>query len=63
MPYVNSSAIDRIEWSNGTLTIWFTNKHIGYEYPNVPENLYIRFLNSASKGEFYNDHIREQYGD
>lgn len=32
MPYVNSSAIGRIEWSDGTLSIWFHDSG-RYDYP------------------------------
>lgn len=61
MPYVNSDAIDRIEWANGTLTIWFTGNATGYRCPNVPQSTYIDFLSARSKGQFYNDHIKDQY--
>lgn len=61
MPYVNSSAISRIEWSGGTLSIWF--RETGrYDYYDAPERVYLSFLNAPSKGQFFNDHIRDQYG-
>lgn len=60
MPYVNSSAISRIEWSNGTLSIWFRTSG-RYDYHGVPEDVYIRFLNAHSKGGFYNDYIKDVY--
>ena len=60
MPYVNSSAISRIEWQNGTLSVWFHSTG-RYDYYNVPEQLYHAFLSARSKGQFYNDLIREQY--
>lgn len=60
MPYVNSSAITRIEWSGGTLSIWFkAGKR--YDYFGVPEQLYLAFLNARSYGEFFNDHIKDKY--
>lgn len=61
MPYVNSSAIGRIEWSDGTLSIWFHDSG-RYDYPGVPFALYERFLAARSKGTFYNDYIRDKYG-
>ena len=60
MPYVRSSAIARIEWSNGTPSIWF-HESGKYDYFGVPESVYIAFLDSRSKGTFYNDRIRDRY--
>lgn len=62
MPYVNSSAMSRIEWNSGTLSIWFTGSG-RYDYFSVPEVIYERFLAASSRGTFFNDHIRDQYGD
>jgi hypothetical protein len=39
MPYVQSSAISRIEWGTGTLSIWF-HESGKYDYYGVPEELY-----------------------
>lgn len=60
MPRVSSSAISRIEWSNGTLSIWFVESG-RYDYFGVPESVYIAFLNAGSKGTFFNDRIRDRY--
>jgi len=61
MPHVSSSAMSRIEWENGVLSIWFTGSG-RYDYPGVPESLYLAFLAAPSKGQFYNDHIKDKYG-
>lgn len=61
MPYVKSSAISRIEWEGGVLSIWFHDTG-RYDYPGVPKALYDRFLAARSKGTFFNDYIRDQYG-
>ena len=61
MPLVNSSAISRIEWEDGKLSIWFHDTG-RYDYYGVPEALYNRFLASRSKGTFFNQHIRDRYG-
>lgn len=61
MPIVSSSAIGRIEWSDGTLSIWFHDTG-RYDYYDVPEAIYHRFLASRSKGTFFNLHIRDHYG-
>ncbi|MFG5380112.1 KTSC domain-containing protein [Yoonia sp. R2-816] len=60
MPFVNSSAISRIEWGGGTLSIWF-HESGRYDYPNFPESVYNAFLAARSKGEFYNDYIKDRY--
>ncbi|MBR9844406.1 MAG: KTSC domain-containing protein [Rhodobacteraceae bacterium] len=60
MPFVSSSAISRIEWSNGILSIWF-HESGRYDYYSVPEGVYHAFLASGSKGTFFNDYIRDIY--
>jgi hypothetical protein len=60
MPYVSSSAMSRIEWDNGTLSIWFTDSG-RYDFYGVPESVYQAFLASRSKGRFYNDNIKDRY--
>ncbi|MEM6669391.1 MAG: KTSC domain-containing protein [Pseudomonadota bacterium] len=60
MPFVNSSAIARIEWDAGTLSIWF-HESGRYDYHGVPEHVYLAFLRAPSKGTFFSDHIRDRY--
>ncbi|MGC9368820.1 MAG: KTSC domain-containing protein [Paracoccaceae bacterium] len=60
MPNVNSSAVSRIEWSNGTLSIWFYESG-RYDYYGVPHSVYEAFLAAPSKGGFFNDYIRDRY--
>lgn len=60
MPFVSSSAISRIEWNHGTLSIWF-HESGRYDYYSVPESVYRAFLSSHSKGQFFNDHIKDRY--
>lgn len=60
MPRVNSSAISRIEWKSGTLSVWFIENG-RYDYHRVPEGVYQAFLRAGSKGEFFNDNIRDRY--
>jgi hypothetical protein len=61
MPPVSSSAIARIEWEAGTLSVWF-HESGKYDYYGVPESVYHAFLAARSKGTFFNDHIRDRYG-
>lgn len=60
MPVVKSSAIARIEWDNGTLSIWF-HESGRYDYHGVPRSVYEAFLSAPSKGSFFNDKIRDRY--
>jgi len=62
MPYVNSTAIQHIDYNPATQTLYITFKG-GREYPfcGVPQSVYQAFLNAPSKGEFYNDHIKDRY--
>lgn len=60
MPYVRSSAIARIEWDNGTLSIWF-HESGRYDYYGVPESVYEAFIAAPSKGQFFHDHIKDRY--
>ena len=59
MPTVMSSAITRIEWDGGTLSIWFRESG-RYPYYGVPKDVYYAFLAAPSKGTFFNDHIRDR---
>jgi hypothetical protein len=63
MPMVNSSAMHRVEYDDTArrLDIWF-NGSGQYSYFGVPLVIYLGLLNSSSKGRYFNDNIREQYG-
>lgn len=59
MPYVESSVFRWIEWNDSVLTVCFRDTDRRYEHWHVPEELYLAFLAAPSKGQFYNDFIRE----
>lgn len=61
MPRVSSTAIDRVEWANNVLTIWFDSGG-RYDYPGVPERLYLGLIAANSKGSFFNQYIRGRFG-
>lgn len=65
MAYFNSTAIRRAEYDAGsrTLSIWFTQSGGPYPYYNVPQHIWDGLLRASSKGTYFNDHIRDQYGD
>lgn len=46
--------------TTGQLDIWFTASG-RYSYYAVPTDIYERLLSARSKGQFYNDHIRDRY--
>lgn len=60
MPFVNSSAMSRVESSNETRSIWFQDSE-RYDFPNVPEHDYNGLLAAGSKGQYYHDHIKDRY--
>lgn len=62
MPYVNSTAIAKIEHNERThvLSIWF-HETGHYDYFNVPRHIYEAFLRAPSKGRFFNDYIKDRY--
>lgn len=65
MPYFNSSAIRRAEYdpASRTLTIWFVESGGPYDYYGVPQRIWDGLLAASSKGGYYNDYIRDQYGE
>jgi hypothetical protein len=62
VPLVASSAIQSIEFDELTnrLRITFTSGKT-YTYYAVPRSVYEGFLNAPSKGEFFNEYIKDQY--
>jgi hypothetical protein len=48
MPNVSSSAINRIEWTSGTLSIWFIETG-RYDYFDVPKHVYEGFFGRCFK--------------
>jgi hypothetical protein len=60
MPSVRSTAIDRVEWTAGKLTIWF-DKSGRYDYFGVPEHVYRGLLRAESKGRYFNQFIRGRF--
>jgi hypothetical protein len=59
---VSSSAISSIGYdeSTGRMRIRFTSGN-AYDFCRVPAELFARFMRSASKGDFYNSHIRGRF--
>ena len=62
MPEVLSTAITRIEYDAlaFTLDVTFVTGNT-YTYVDVLREVYARFVAASSKGEFFSEHIRDQY--
>lgn len=62
MPKVNSSAIDRVEYSDesGTLDIWYSGGD-RYSYFDVPRDVYEALLAASSVGAFVNSEVKPHY--
>jgi len=63
VPHVSSSAMNRVEYDEGTgrLDIWF-NGTGRYTYYRVPARIYAGLLAAGSKGSYFSSHIRDRYG-
>jgi hypothetical protein len=59
---VVSSAIAAVGYDRAMahMKIQFVQGHI-YDFCRVPEKVFSDLLNAASKGRYYNDHIRDRY--
>ena len=63
MPHVDSSMMTRIEYDESAreLDIVFASGKT-YRYFGVPPDVYADLLDAESKGEFFNDAIKDLYG-
>lgn len=59
---VKSSNIHSIGLENKILEIKFHNNTI-YRFSNVPEKIFINFLESKSKGKFFHKFIKKIYSE
>lgn len=60
MPFIDSRAIRRAEWRDGTLSIWFRDGD-RYDYDDVPRRVFDALLSSGSAGAFFQRHVRDCY--
>ena len=56
-----SSAIRTVDYDGYTLTVQFHSGRV-YSHAGVPQSVYDAFMSAASKGRYYNQHIRGRYG-
>ena len=63
MPYLNSSAIQRVEYdpASGNLDVWFQKSGGPYTYYGVPSSIYQGLLSASSAGSYFDTYIRIQY--
>lgn len=59
--FVNSSSIRAVGYDGHTLAVLFHTSETVYEHPGVPYSVYDGLMRAASKGAFYNRHIRGRY--
>jgi lysyl-tRNA synthetase class 2 len=63
MPKVESSAIRFIRYSDRRRELYITFTGTGtYAYREVPRQVYDDFVKAPSKGQFFNEEIRDRYG-
>ena len=58
---VNSSSIRAVGWAGNHLFVQFHTSDTIYSHPGVPYSVYVEFMNAASMGAYYNQHIRGHY--
>lgn len=64
MPFFySSSAIRRAEYNAAAtvLELWFVESGGPYSYYGVPQSVFDGLCLAASKGTYFNDHIRDRY--
>ena len=63
MPYVQSSALEKVTYDEDTHTLraTFRDNHRTFIYDDVPQELYDALIFSASLGRFFNAHIRDHF--
>lgn len=63
MPFVTSTAISQIEYDPSSQQMFVTFRDSGrtYTFCRVPQHVYESFLAAPSKGEFFNDHVKDRY--
>jgi len=63
MPSVDSSAISRIDYDEGSQRLYVTFRDSGetYTYYRVLKAIYDEFLRAPSQGIYFNDRIKNRY--
>ena len=63
MPYVQSSAFEKVSYDERahTLRATFRETHRTYVYEDVPVEIYDGLIFSDSLGRYFNCHIRDQF--
>ena len=63
MNHFNSSALHagQFDPATGTLTLWFTSSAQGYDYYDVPIEVWEGLKTASSAGTYFNLYIRDQY--
>ena len=58
-----STVIERSRYDHGTqtLSVWFRPSGRRYDYEAVPPDIYAGLQNAFSKGQYFNEHIRDRF--
>jgi hypothetical protein len=63
MPYVQSSALERVTYDDAARTLRATFRESGrtYVYEDVPQAIYDRLLFADSMGSYFNTYVRDHF--
>ena len=62
MIVIKSNAIEAVGYDSQTLEMKIRFKHGStYDFCGVPQHVYDELMKAASKGTYYNEHIKDQY--
>jgi hypothetical protein len=63
MPYVQSSALERVSYDKAAHTLRATFRNCGrtYVYDGVPQEIYDGLILAESLGNYFNCHIRGRF--
>ncbi len=63
MPYVQSSALERVSYDEAAHTLRATFRESGrtYVYADVPQEIYDGLIFAESLGAYFNAHVRDRF--
>jgi hypothetical protein len=63
MPILDSSSLLAVDYfpERNVLRVTFRESGKTYDYQNVPAEVFDGLMNAASKGSWFNEHVRDSY--